>query len=150
MHQLKHQILPVAFAAALAGCGGAESPEELAEVVVSRLQESDFPAYLEDAVATPKQVLEVCPDKSEYALDQARHQEHFDECLRRYNFASAEISKVIATHNTAVSCGPEVGSTQEILVTVVNDQEILTFKIKSALQTADGWLATGTLDCPGK
>lgn len=147
---LSKRLMTSLVVAALAGCGSAESPEELAEEVFSLLQDGDFAAYFEDAVAKPQQVLGVCPAKASYSVDQAQHQTRFEACLRRFNFPSAEISNVAAKYNTAVSCEPNVGSVEEITVTVVNDLEILTFKIKGALKTEDGWLATGPLDCPGK
>ncbi len=135
----------------LAACGGASSPEDLAEETVGYLASNDFTGYFEETVVTPQQFLELCPATKDFSVDQARYQERFTRCLGKADFANAEIVNIAPKKgfkSTAECGGSEpVETADEIEVTISAPNRVYTFKLKGALATADGWRVASTLDC---
>jgi len=149
MSYARRLLLSAALALGLSACGGADDPQELAEEVVGYLSEGDFRGYIENVVASPEQMLEVCPSLTSYRIDEGEHQKKFNECLARADFGSAEITQVLPTTGASDACGG-AQEASEISITLSTDSAVYTFKIKQALETNDGWKITGTLSCPDK
>jgi hypothetical protein len=134
--------------AGLTACGGPSDPEDLAEQVVESLKDGELQTYIDDLVATPQEVLDVCPAVSSYRVDQAEQQQHFNECLAHADFHTAKVTQALPTLVTDPICSAGVTAAQEIRVTVSTDTAIYTFTIDGALETKDGWKVTGKLKCP--
>lgn len=133
----------------LAACGGPGDPEELAEQIVSYLSEADFEGFSENLVATPQEVLDVCPATTSYEVNASSHKSHFTDCLNAADFSTVEkITQVLPTTGVASSCKAGVEIASDIKVTVATKSAIYTFHIRDALETENGWKVTNTLSCP--
>ncbi|HCF60647.1 MAG TPA: hypothetical protein DFS52_21935 [Myxococcales bacterium] len=135
----------------LGACGGPGDPEELAEQIVSYLSEADFEGFSENLVATPQEVLEVCPATTSYTVNLSSHRSRFDDCLKAADFGSVDkVTQVLPTTGLEPSCKAGVEFASEIKVTVATKTSIYTFKIRDALKTENGWKITDTLSCPDR
>lgn len=150
MGSFKRSLATVALLG-LAACGGPGDPEELAEQVVSYLSEADFQGFSENLVATPQEVLEVCPSTTSYTVNSSSHRSHFDDCLKAADFDSIEeVTQILPTSGFEPSCKAGVEFASEIKVTVATKTSIYTFRIRDALKTESGWKVTNTLSCPDR
>lgn len=144
-------VVLTAASLSLVACGGASSPEDLAEETVGYLADRNFTGYFEDTVVTPQQFLELCPATKNYSVDQARYQDRFSRCLSKADFGEAEIVNIVPKRgftSTAECGGAEpVEYAEHIEVTVSTPNKVYTFKIRGAIATADGWRVTSPLDC---
>lgn len=140
--------------AALAGCGrSTATPEDLARTVVSYLAAGDFDGYLENTVMTPEQGFEVCPSAEKFELDVPDFRDEFEDCIKAFDFSTAEVTKVdpdLETFKASTKdCGNKepLNTADKIEITVTGDRGTFKFRLRDVFETLDGWRQTNDMSC---
>lgn len=139
-------------AALLSSCGGASTPQALAELTVDLLNKNDFAGYSKETVATPQEIIDICPSVTSFQVDSKDIASGFNDCLKRGRFGKAKVVSVNAKlgSRSAATCGAKdpVEFADSIEVTVDTGSGAYTFKINDAVRTKNGWKVTNDLKCP--